>query len=155
MQRQAQEVEHEAFPYLDPHSCYDPDEFVKENHRVIELGYSRSRIISHMCKYAAKGRMALVTLDRDLSLLVRSYDKEEELIEHRLFSQNRASGFYCPLLVTKTADELAKERKKLAKSNIEEYSCTSSSSSEEDEQDEDKGIFVFSVLSQNLRTKNG
>lgn len=143
---QAQHVKHEAFPSLDPNSCYDPDEFVRENHRVLELGYSRSRIISHMCKYAAKGRMALVTLDRDLSLLVRTYDKEEGLIEHRLFSQNRASGFYCPLLVIKTADELAKEDRKIAKNNIKRYSCTSSSSSsssEEDEQDEDKGNVCF------------
>jgi len=136
MQMQAQRVEREAFPFLDPQSCYDPDEFVKENHRVIQLGYTRSR--NHMCKYAARGRIALVTADRELSLLVRSFDKEEELIEHRLFSLNRPSGFYCPLLVPKTPDELAKETRKL-RSKEELYS----SDEEENDEEYDPGGMLF------------
>jgi len=70
-----------AFPFLDPRTCWDLEEFARENQRaIIEEGLRGQRLIDHMCRWAADGRMAFLVTEKELYLFVRTWEREDRLI---------------------------------------------------------------------------
>lgn len=128
-----------AFPFLDASSCWDPDEFSRENQRLLALGYKGSQLVDKLCTWAAGGRLAILLTDRETYLLVRTFDKEERLITHHLHPFSRGCGFQCTMMNAKMPEEIAKEREKLSRQRTYAERASDESSDDKEHRSDREG----------------